>query len=116
MDRDEKDVDVAVMAATQRDTTPRVLVTGASGFIASRLIYDLLQTCGGGEKQAPKQYHVRGTVRGDPRSPRYDQLRQLAQRAVGNEYVSAANSNPVNVAERFELVSLDLNEDEGWDR
>ena len=80
---------------------PKVLVTGASGFIASRVIFDLLLARTADNRAA---YRVRGTVRGPEQSPQYDELRQLAQRATGS-------SNA-----RFELVRLDLLQDTGWDR
>lgn len=69
--------------------TPRVLVTGASGFIATHVVQQLLQ---GG------QYLVRGTVRSLKNPKKIDPLRKLCE-------------NPTH---ELELVETDLTKDEGW--
>lgn len=66
----------------------KVLVTGATGFIASHTILALLN----------KGYEVRGTARSASKAERL------------NATLSAYSGKPVNV----ELVSADLTRDEGW--
>ncbi len=66
-----------------------VLVTGASGFIASHIVKKLLD----------RGYKVRGTVRGKP--SKYDFLHALAPQ-----------SNP----KALELFQCDLSKNENWDK
>lgn len=67
----------------------RVLVTGATGFVASYLILALIE----------KGYTVRGTARSTEKAERL------------NAILSAHSGQPINV----ELVRADLNSDAGWD-
>ncbi|MBP0616956.1 NAD-dependent epimerase/dehydratase family protein [Jiella mangrovi] len=67
----------------------RVLVTGASGFIAKHVVLQLLE----------KGYRVRGTVRSAQKG---EKLRQTLASAGGD-------------VSRLELVEADLTRDEGWD-
>ena len=66
----------------------KVLVTGATGFIASHTILSLIN----------KGYEVRGTARSASKADRL------------NATLSAYSGKPINV----ELVSADLTRDEGW--
>jgi len=68
----------------------KILVTGATGFIALRLIIDLLEA----------GYQVRGTVRTPSRETK---LREVIAKNAG------ADANA-----RFEIVKVDLLNDEGW--
>lgn len=86
-----------------------VLVTGASGFVASRVISDLLQV--GRAAEDRPVYHVRAAVRGDVHSPRYDILRRL-----GEQSCALPGLGRVDDHNRLELVSLDLGADTGWDQ
>lgn len=70
----------------------RVLVTGASGFIALHCILQLLE----------QGYRVRGTLR----SP----ARAASLRAILARHLDAG----VDLDERLELVTADLQQDEGW--
>ena len=65
-----------------------VLVTGATGFIASHLILQLIE----------KGYQVRGTARSADKAE--------ALNAILSEY----SGKPVNI----EIVAADLGSDEGW--
>ena len=67
---------------------PTVLVTGATGFIASHLILELIE----------RGYTVRGTAR------------SAAKAEALNKILSDYAGKPVEI----ELVSLDLTSDEGW--
>ena len=64
---------------------PRVLVTGASGYIGSNVVAALL---------AEKKYRVRGTVRDATNETRTKPLRDTFP--------------------EIELFSADLNKDDGW--
>ena len=66
----------------------KVLVTGATGFIASHLILQLIE----------RGYEVRGTARSTDKAARL------------NEILSAYAGKPIAI----EIVAADLNKDEGW--
>ncbi|MEE9453547.1 MAG: aldehyde reductase [Paracoccaceae bacterium] len=72
--------------------TQKILVTGASGYIAKHIILQLLN---GG-------YSVRGSVRSDKRA---DEVRAAM----------AAHLQDKSALERLEFVELDLTDDAGWD-
>ncbi|MGH8795406.1 MAG: SDR family oxidoreductase [Stackebrandtia sp.] len=66
----------------------RVLVTGATGFIAGHCVHDLLE----------RGYAVRGTVRPGASADKTAHLRQIAERVGGS----------------LEIVEADLGDDRGW--
>lgn len=70
----------------------KILVTGASGFIAKHIVLQLLEA----------GYQVRGSVRSDKR--------EAEVRAA-----MKAHLTDVNLDEMLEFVRLDLSSDEGWD-
>ncbi|RIX29942.1 NAD-dependent epimerase/dehydratase family protein [Amnibacterium setariae] len=70
--------------------SPRVLVTGASGFVAGHVISRLLS----------EGYTVRGTVRGDPSTAAVAHLSAQAAQGRGS----------------IEFVAADLDSDIGWER
>lgn len=71
--------------------SPRVLVSGASGFLASHVIYQLLHT---------DEYQVRGTVRDPSNKKKITPLHALYPEA----------KHPL------EIVKADLMEPDGWIR
>lgn len=74
-----------------QEAETRVLVTGASGFIACHVIDLLLRS--------PKKYLVRGTVRDKNNSKKVQPIRDLAGEDI----------------DRLEFVEADLMKEEGWD-
>ncbi|XP_065198631.1 uncharacterized protein LOC135830170 [Sycon ciliatum] len=93
----------------KNETPEVVLVTGASGYVASRIISDLLRVRVGDEQRPA--YRVRASVRGDVRSPRYDVVRRIAESSV-SQGLSRRDGEEESL---LELVTLDLCADEGWD-
>lgn len=72
----------------ERDSTPLVLVTGASGFLGAHIVKVLLDN----------GYRVRGTVRNLNNENKIQPLRELAK----------------NVPENLELVEADLLNPDSW--
>lgn len=71
----------------------KVLVTGATGYIAKHIILQLLE----------RGYSVRGSVRNLSRG---DNVRMSMRQHI---------SDTINLDEKLEFVALDLNQDDGWD-
>ena len=80
----------------------RVLVTGASGYIASHVVHQLLSAKDPTTGQP--LYIVRGTVRDASNEQKCAPLREMAAK-IGD-----------GAEDRLELVSADLMKDDGWEK